>query len=240
MRSPICDLLGIELPLLAFSHCRDVVAAVTNAGGFGVLGVAGSDPPEGLVAAWPGVSIYEFDRAHLAQCWVEQDHYSRRQQLAERTPIALLPSATAPFSGHAVAPNPHTDALARQWLGNIDHWPPQGVQPDPGPHARPAVELDRVEVIPNVVVAATHRFAFHATVWGNYRGSMPGTQTASGVRVPLHVSAIASARGDGVEIDYLATNRIALMRRLKNVITTAPAASKTPDGDVTPNHAVSQ
>ncbi|MDO3401697.1 nitronate monooxygenase [Mycolicibacterium neoaurum] len=44
MKTSICELLGIEVPLLAFSHCRDVVAAVTNAGGFGVLGVAASDP----------------------------------------------------------------------------------------------------------------------------------------------------------------------------------------------------
>ena len=47
MKSPICDMLGIDLPLLAFSHCRDVVAAVTNAGGFGVLG-ASSHTPEQL------------------------------------------------------------------------------------------------------------------------------------------------------------------------------------------------
>ena len=38
MNSPICEMLGIEFPLLAFSHCRDVVAAVSRAGGFGVLG----------------------------------------------------------------------------------------------------------------------------------------------------------------------------------------------------------
>ena len=38
MKSPICKMLGIEFPLLAFSHCRDVVAAVSRAGGFGVLG----------------------------------------------------------------------------------------------------------------------------------------------------------------------------------------------------------
>ena len=38
MKTPLCDLLGIEFPLFAFSHCRDVVAAVTNAGGMGVLG----------------------------------------------------------------------------------------------------------------------------------------------------------------------------------------------------------
>jgi NAD(P)H-dependent flavin oxidoreductase YrpB (nitropropane dioxygenase family) len=38
MKSPLCDMLGIEFPLFAFSHCRDVVAAVSRAGGFGVLG----------------------------------------------------------------------------------------------------------------------------------------------------------------------------------------------------------
>jgi NAD(P)H-dependent flavin oxidoreductase YrpB (nitropropane dioxygenase family) len=38
--------LGIDFPLLAFSHCRDVVAAVTNAGGFGVLGGSNFTPAE--------------------------------------------------------------------------------------------------------------------------------------------------------------------------------------------------
>src|SRR5215813_6325673 len=38
MKSPVCDMLGIEFPLFAFSHCRDVVAAVSRAGGFGVFG----------------------------------------------------------------------------------------------------------------------------------------------------------------------------------------------------------
>lgn len=47
MRSPICDKLGIEFPLLAFSHCRDVVAAVSKAGGMGVFGAV-SLPPEQL------------------------------------------------------------------------------------------------------------------------------------------------------------------------------------------------
>jgi NAD(P)H-dependent flavin oxidoreductase YrpB (nitropropane dioxygenase family) len=46
MKTPICDMLGIELPLLAFSHCRDVVAAVTNAGGFGVLGASMHTPEQ--------------------------------------------------------------------------------------------------------------------------------------------------------------------------------------------------
>ena len=44
MKSPICDVLGIEFPLLAFSHCRDVVAAVSRAGGFGVFGATAHSP----------------------------------------------------------------------------------------------------------------------------------------------------------------------------------------------------
>src|SRR3546814_1539056 len=40
MQSPICTLLDIEFPLLAFSHCRDVVVAVSKAGGMGVFGAA--------------------------------------------------------------------------------------------------------------------------------------------------------------------------------------------------------
>ena len=44
MKSQLCDMLGIEFPLFAFSHCRDVVVAVSRAGGFGVLGATGHDP----------------------------------------------------------------------------------------------------------------------------------------------------------------------------------------------------
>ena len=47
MQSPICTMLGIEFPLLAFSHCRDVVVAVSKAGGMGVFGAA-SLPPQRL------------------------------------------------------------------------------------------------------------------------------------------------------------------------------------------------
>jgi len=46
MTTPIAQRLGIEFPIFAFSHCRDVVAAVTNAGGFGVLGALAYGPEQ--------------------------------------------------------------------------------------------------------------------------------------------------------------------------------------------------
>ena len=46
MKPAICDRFGIDFPLFAFSHCRDVVAAVSNAGGFGVLGATAYTPEQ--------------------------------------------------------------------------------------------------------------------------------------------------------------------------------------------------
>jgi NAD(P)H-dependent flavin oxidoreductase YrpB (nitropropane dioxygenase family) len=46
MKTKICEMLDVEFPILAFTHCRDVVAAVTRAGGYGVLGAAGHSPEQ--------------------------------------------------------------------------------------------------------------------------------------------------------------------------------------------------
>lgn len=46
MKTPVCEMLGCDVPIVAFTHCRDVVAAVTKAGGFGVLGAAGHTPEQ--------------------------------------------------------------------------------------------------------------------------------------------------------------------------------------------------
>jgi NAD(P)H-dependent flavin oxidoreductase YrpB (nitropropane dioxygenase family) len=46
MRTRVKELLGIEFPILAFSHCRDVVAAVSKTGGFGVLGAVAHTPEQ--------------------------------------------------------------------------------------------------------------------------------------------------------------------------------------------------
>ena len=46
MNRELTDMFGIEYPIFAFSHCRDVVAAVTNAGGMGVLGALAFSPEQ--------------------------------------------------------------------------------------------------------------------------------------------------------------------------------------------------
>jgi NAD(P)H-dependent flavin oxidoreductase YrpB (nitropropane dioxygenase family) len=82
MRTPICKRLGIEVPIFAFSHCRDVVVAVSRAGGLGVLGALAFTPaelerelawidahidgkPYGVDVVMPASSAGEVDKAAL-------------------------------------------------------------------------------------------------------------------------------------------------------------------------------
>lgn len=46
MDNKLCRLTGCDFPLFAFTHCRDVVVAVSKAGGFGVFGAAAYTPEQ--------------------------------------------------------------------------------------------------------------------------------------------------------------------------------------------------
>lgn len=46
MQTEFCKKLGVETPIFAFTHCRDVVVAVSKAGGIGVLGAVGFSPEQ--------------------------------------------------------------------------------------------------------------------------------------------------------------------------------------------------
>ncbi|MBI4985233.1 MAG: nitronate monooxygenase [Rhodocyclales bacterium] len=46
LHTQLCDKLGIEYPVVAFTHCKDVAVAVINAGGFAVLGEAMHTPDQ--------------------------------------------------------------------------------------------------------------------------------------------------------------------------------------------------
>lgn len=50
MRTKATELVGIDVPIFAFSHCRDVVVEASRAGGMGILGAAWMTPDELEVA----------------------------------------------------------------------------------------------------------------------------------------------------------------------------------------------
>src|SRR4051794_41713893 len=86
----IRDLVGVDFPLFAFSHCRDVVAAVSRAGGFGVLGGA-SFTPEALEVELAWVDDHVDGKPHRGGILLPE------HQIAPRgAPIPGLPPPPPP------------------------------------------------------------------------------------------------------------------------------------------------
>jgi len=98
----ICDLLGIDLPLLAFSHCRDVVAAVTNAGGFGVLG-ASSHSPEGLEAELSWIDEHVRGRPYGVDIICPEKITGKGQHLAASDFEAMIPDGHRAYVARLLA-----------------------------------------------------------------------------------------------------------------------------------------
>jgi len=46
LHTKLCDQLGVEYPIVSFTHCKDVAVAVINSGGFAVLGEAMHTPED--------------------------------------------------------------------------------------------------------------------------------------------------------------------------------------------------
>src|SRR5437764_2737858 len=118
MRTPLCDVFGIEYPIFAFTHCRDVVAAVSKAGGFGVLGAVGFSPeqleieldwiddnvngmPYGVDTVMPqkAVDVHGADAGEVLQqirSMIDANHWRYVDELMERFELLPLPEGTEP------------------------------------------------------------------------------------------------------------------------------------------------
>ncbi len=114
MRTRICDMLGIEFPIFAFSHCRDVVAAVSKAGGMGVLGALAFTPeqleieldwvdqhidgkPYGVDVVMP--ASYAGSDLSALQDMIPQRHKEFVEEVLERHKVPPLPAGEPPPLG---------------------------------------------------------------------------------------------------------------------------------------------
>ena len=123
MNTRATQLLGIDFPIFAFTHCRDVAAAVTNAGGLGVLGAVAHTPeqlevdlkwiadqtkgrPFGVDLLMPrkyvGAEAGGFDSTSL-KSMVPNEHRQWLDELLERYGVPELPAAGDEREGRGMA-----------------------------------------------------------------------------------------------------------------------------------------
>jgi NAD(P)H-dependent flavin oxidoreductase YrpB (nitropropane dioxygenase family) len=115
VKPAICEQFGIDFPLFAFSHCRDVVAAVTNAGGFGVLGATAYTPEQldrelSWIDAQVGGKPYGADIIVPAKFEGKGENLTR-DQLVDRIPAEYREFITQLLAEHGIEPE------AKQRLG---------------------------------------------------------------------------------------------------------------------------
>lgn len=133
MQTRVTDMFGIEFPIFAFSHCRDVVAAVTNAGGFGVLGAVAHSPerldidltwideqtrgrPYGVDLLLPSSYVSAGDRATPDRETLRQLLPPEQQEFVDdilrRYDVPALPDPVEPSAGRlTIAPDGVADLL---------------------------------------------------------------------------------------------------------------------------------
>ncbi len=123
MHTRATQMLGIDFPIFAFTHCRDVAAAVTNAGGLGVLGAVAHTPeqldvdltwiaeqtkgrPFGVDLLIPrkyvGAEAGGFDTASL-KSMVPDEHREWIEQVLERYGVPALPATDSDREGRGMA-----------------------------------------------------------------------------------------------------------------------------------------
>ena len=95
MRTPVCERLGCELPIFAFSHCRDVVVEVTKAGGFGVLG-ASTVSPEQLERELKWIDEHVGGKPYGVDVIIPTT-YEAAAEKADEDPSRLIPKEATDF-----------------------------------------------------------------------------------------------------------------------------------------------
>ncbi len=124
MEFPICTTLGIEFPLLAFSHCRDVVVEVSKAGGMGVLGAANMTP-ETLAIELDWIDAQIDGLPYGVDLIVPNKMATQDESLNEADMLAAVPAGHKKFAGDVLAnhdiqtSNMDQEALAKaEIIGN--------------------------------------------------------------------------------------------------------------------------
>lgn len=114
MTHKLCETLGIEFPLFAFSHCRDVVVEVSKAGGMGVFGAVDVRSPEAFEAELRWIDDH-IDGKPYGVDFIVPNNYEGKGKAVTSTDVAMsVPEEHKAFArsileGHGIDTSDLTD-----------------------------------------------------------------------------------------------------------------------------------
>lgn len=182
MRTALCDRFGIDYPIFVFTPSEKVAAAVTRAGGMGVLGCVRFNHPEDLEAVL---------------CWMD-DNTDGKPYGVDVVMPAKIPTEGTGVDIDKLIPQAHRDFVAKA-LADL------GVPPLPGDGPGNEGVLGWLHSIArsHVDVALTHRISLIANALGSPPADVLEQAHAAGVPVAALAGTAAHARRhaeNGVDI----------------------------------------
>jgi NAD(P)H-dependent flavin oxidoreductase YrpB (nitropropane dioxygenase family) len=183
MKTPVTEMLQVEYPIFAFSHCRDVVAAVTTAGGFGVLGAVAHTP----------------DQLEADLTWIDEQVHGLPygvDLLMPRTFVGAGSGGMDRASLRDMIPPEHRAFLD----GLLDRYgiPPQEAKP-PAPARAPGqqragLQVDPKSMAPLIDVAFRHPIRLLASALGSPPGWLVQDAHQRGIKVAALGGTVKHAR----------------------------------------------
>jgi NAD(P)H-dependent flavin oxidoreductase YrpB (nitropropane dioxygenase family) len=171
MRTRVTQRFGIDFPIFAFTHCRDVAAAVTNAGGFGVLGAVAHTP----------------EQLDVDLTWITEQTKGRPFGVDLLIPSKYVGAESGgidPGSLKAMVPDEH-----REWLEevlrryDVPPLPPPAADSEREQRGMAGLRIDPKSMGPLIEVAFAHKVALIASALGTPPAWLVERARAAGIPV---------------------------------------------------------
>jgi predicted ester cyclase len=167
-------------------------------------------------AAWGGIGLYKWNGEMLTENFVEQDYYSRREQLASGKSHPVAAAAIAPWDTQAQSPNLDAETTVRDFLETGDLTSIAAIVFDDVWAGRPlqrVIEPTAVQI--NDLFSAGDKVAFHITQYGLLHDDFTGTdKSLQGREVILHMSGLLTVVNGEIACGRVIRDRLGLYRRL--------------------------
>jgi NAD(P)H-dependent flavin oxidoreductase YrpB (nitropropane dioxygenase family) len=197
MHTSVCDMLDIEFPIFAFTHCRDVVAAVSKAGGFGVLGAGGFTPEQlEIECAW--IDEHVGDKPYGVDVVIpgkyegqggEEDPEKLAEMLRELVPAGHLSFAKQILADHGVPELPAEESNSLKLLG----W----TEATATPQVDVALQHPKVRMIANALGTPPPEIVTHIQESGRLVAALCGSPYQAMKHAEAGIDIVIAQGGEG-------------------------------------------
>jgi predicted ester cyclase len=169
---------------------------------------------QGALASWGGIGLYKWDGERLTENYVEQDYFSRREQLASGRPKPVESPALAPWDTPAQPENSAAEDVVRRLLSDGDLTATPGIVFDDTWTGAPLQRILQPDgAVIDDLFSAGDQVAFRITQSGRLLADFADAAFV-GRSALLHMTGIVTVRTGRISAGRVIRDRLGLHRRL--------------------------